>query len=141
MRFFRDKVIDFWREHPGEKLRLAGQATILLWQPKVLETEGRPGAGTWQDTARSVVEPLFMIALYAFALAGVFVLPRGFVVLAVILLAYQTALAMLFAGATRYRVPWDFLVAISAAAGVAFVLGRLPWRRTSYAAAVTSARR
>jgi hypothetical protein len=140
MRFFRDKVIDFWREHPGEKLRLAGQATILLWQPKVLETEGRPGAGTWQDTARSVVEPLFMIALYAFALVGIFVLPRSFAVLAVILLAYQTALAMLFAGATRYRVPWDFLVAISAAAGVAFVLGRLPRRRTSYAAPATSAR-
>jgi hypothetical protein len=141
MRFFRDKVVDFWREHPREKLRLAGQATVLLWQPKVLETEGRPGAETWQDTARSVVEPLFMIALYAFALVGIFVLPRSFVALAVILLGYQTLLAMLFAGATRYRVPWDFLLAIGAAAGIGLVLSRLPGRRPSYAGAATSARR
>ena len=48
MRFFRDEVVDFWREHPGEKLRLAGQAARLFWQPNVLETEGRPGAGTWR---------------------------------------------------------------------------------------------
>ena len=81
-----------------------------------------------------------MIALYAFAIVGIFVLPRSFAVLAVVLLAYQTALAMLFAGATRYRVPWDFLVAISAAAGIAFVLGRLPRRPASYAAPATSAR-
>ena len=45
MRLFRDEVVDFWREHPGEKARLAGQAARLLWQPNVLETEGRPGAG------------------------------------------------------------------------------------------------
>ena len=61
MRFFREQVVEFWREHPGEKARLAGQAARLLWQPNVLETEGRPGAGTWRDTARSTVEPIFMI--------------------------------------------------------------------------------
>src|SRR5262249_1042527 len=75
MRFFQARVIDFWREHPGEKLRLAGQAARLLWQPVVLETEGRPGAGTWRDTARSYVEPAFMVLLYAFACVGLFVLP------------------------------------------------------------------
>jgi hypothetical protein len=46
-----------------------------------------------------------------------------------VLLGYQTAAAMLFAGATRYRVPWDFLVAIMAAAGVAWVLERVRGRR------------
>ena len=33
------------------------------------------------------------------------------------LLAYQTLVAMGFAGATRYRVPWDFLLALAAARG------------------------
>ena len=69
MRLYREEVVEFWREHPGEKARLAGQAARLLWQPNVLETEGRPGAGTWRDTARSVVEPAFMIALYVLAVA------------------------------------------------------------------------
>ena len=47
--------------------------------------------------------------------SGVIRLPRRFVVLAVGLLAYQTVAAMVFAGATRYRVPWDFLLALLAA--------------------------
>jgi len=137
MRLFQDEVVDFWRDHPREKLRLAGQSARILWQPNVLETQGRPGAGTWRDTARSVVEPAFMIALYAFALVGLFMVPRSFAVLAVTLLAYQTAVAMLFAGATRYRVPWDFLVAILAAAGIGYVLGRIAARRRSYEPART----
>ena len=135
MRFFREKVVDFWREHPGEKARLAGQAVRLLWQPNVLETEGRPGAGTWRDTARSVVEPVFMIALYALAAVGLFALPRSFIVLALVLLGYQTAVAMLFAGATRYRVPWDFLIALMAAAGIAAVARFLERRRYAGASA------
>lgn len=134
MRLFRDEVLDFWREHPGEKLRLAGQSARLLWQPNVLETQGRPGAGTWQDTARSVVEPAFVIALYALALVGLFVLPRSFVTLALLVLGYQTLIAMLFAGATRYRVPWDFLIAIMAAAGFAAIAERVTGRRRAYSA-------
>jgi hypothetical protein len=136
MRFFQDRVIEFWREHPGEKARLAGQAARLLWQPHVLETEGRPGAGTWRDTARSVIEPAFMIVLYAFAIGGLLVLPRSFVVLTLILLGYQTLVAMLFAGATRYRAPWDFLIAILAAAGIGAVVAA--WQR--YRAEGASAR-
>ncbi len=139
MRYYRQLVIDFWAEHPGEKVRLAGQAARLLWQPNVLETEGRPGAGTWQDTARSVIEPAFMIALYALAVIGLFVLPRSFVALALLLLTYQTLVAMLFAGATRYRVPWDFLIAIMAAAGIG-AIARWLSRRRDYAAAGSSAR-
>jgi len=134
MRYYRELVIDFWREHPGEKLRLAGQSARLLWQPNVLETQGRPGAGTWQDTARSVVEPAFMIALYALAIIGLLVLPRSFVGLALLLLAYQTLIAMLFAGATRYRVPWDFLIAIMAAAGIDAIVESVA-RRRAYSSA------
>ena len=125
MRFYRKRVLEFWREHPGEKLRLAGQAARILWQPNVLETEGRPGAGTWQDRARSTVEPAFMITLFAFALVGLFVLPRSFVAFTLVLLGYQTLIAMLFAGATRYRVPWDFLVALLAAAGIDAIASRV----------------
>lgn len=139
MRLFQDEVVQFWREHPGEKLRLAGQSVRLLWQPNVLETEGRPGAGTWRDTARGLVEPAFMIALYAFAAVGLFVLPRSFVGLALLLLGYQTLVAMLFAGATRYRVPWDFLVAILAAAGIAAIAAKLAARRRAYAPGASNA--
>jgi hypothetical protein len=142
MRLYRDEVLDFWREHPGEKLRLAGQSARLLWQPNVLETEGRPGAGTWQDTARGVVEPVFVILLYVFGIVGLFVLPRRFVVLALLLLGYQTFVAMLFAGATRYRVPWDFLIAIMAAAGLAAAADRvLRRRRAGYSPSDPSAAR
>ncbi len=68
-----------------------------------------------------------MIAVYVLAVLGLFVLARSFVVLALVLLAYQTLIAMLFAGATRYRVPWDFLVAIMAAAGISAMVGW--WQR------------
>ena len=129
MRFYRERVLEFWREHPGEKLRLAGQAARILWQPNVLETQGRPGAGTWQDKARSTVEPAFMITLFALAFIGLFVLPRSFVALTLVLLGYQTLIAMLFAGATRYRVPWDFLVALLAAAGIDAIASRVARRR------------
>ena len=56
-----------------------------------------------------------MIVLYAFGAAGLFLLPRRLAALAVLLLAYDTVTAMLFAGETRYRVPWDFLIALAAA--------------------------
>jgi hypothetical protein len=59
-----------------------------------------------------------MIALYALAAFGLFFVPRRFAVLAVALLAYQSIVAALFVGETRYRVPWDFLIAMLAAAAV-----------------------
>ena len=65
-----------------------------------------------------------MIALYVLAVVGLFLLPRSFIALALLLLGYQTFMAMLFAGATRYRVPWDFLLAIMAAAGIGAILRR-----------------
>jgi len=46
-------------------------------------------------------------------------------VLCVLLLAYQTAVAMIFVGVTRYRVPWDFLLALLAAAALVALARRL----------------
>ena len=39
-------------------------------------------------------------------------------VLAIIFLLYETAAAWVFAGTTRYRVPWDFVLALLAAAAI-----------------------
>ncbi|TMK54793.1 MAG: hypothetical protein E6G60_21215 [Actinobacteria bacterium] len=66
-----------------------------------------------------------MIPLYLLGLVGLFFVPRAFAVLAVLLLAYQTAVAMIFVGVTRYRVPWDFLLCALAAATVLEVARRV----------------
>jgi hypothetical protein len=125
MRFYRELAVDFVREHPGEKARLSLLAARMLWQPAVTKTEGRPGAGTWLDTARDWVEPLYMIVLYGLGAAGLALVPRRFAVLAVGLLAYTTLMAMAFAGETRYRAPWDFLIAVLASATVLHLARRL----------------
>jgi hypothetical protein len=114
MRYYRGLAFDFVEEQPGEKARLAGQAARMLWDPRSIRTEGRPG-GSFLDTARTWVQPIYMIPLYAFALVGLFLLPRRVAWLIVIVLAYQTVIAMGFAGVTRYRVPWDFTLALAAA--------------------------
>ncbi len=124
MRFYQHRVYRFWRQHPGEKAKLAVVAAGWLWQPSVTKTENRPGTGTSLDTARDFVEPVYMIPLYALALVGLFLLPRRFAWLAVAVLAYQTVFAMIFVGETRYRVPWDFLIAILAGGAVAELAGR-----------------
>jgi 4-amino-4-deoxy-L-arabinose transferase-like glycosyltransferase len=111
---FEHKTFTFWREHPGEKAKLMAQSTWLLWDPRSHETQGRSGKGTWRDTARSVGEPAYMIPIYLLALVGLFTARRWFVALALPLLAYNTAAAMAFAGTTRYRVPFDFLLALLA---------------------------
>ena len=43
MRLYQHEVRQFWLHHPGEKLKLMAQATVLLWQPSVFETRGRAG--------------------------------------------------------------------------------------------------
>jgi hypothetical protein len=90
----------------------------MLWQPWVTKTEDRPGAGTWLDVGRDWVEGAFALALFGFGIYGLFLVPRHFAVLTIALLAYQTLAAMLFVGETRYRVPWDFLIAICASAAL-----------------------
>src|SRR5438874_7364083 len=102
MRFYRHLAFQFMRHHPGEKAKLAGVAARMLWQPSVTRTEGRSGAGTSLDVGRRVVEPAFVIVLYALGLVGLFLVPRRLAALALLLLAYDTLAAMLFAGETRY---------------------------------------
>ena len=121
---FQNKVISFWAHHPGEKARLVPLDAQWLWQPSVVETRGRPGAGSWLDTARRWGEPAYMIPLYVLGAVGLFLVPRYFAVLAVLLLGYQTLLAMLFVGETRYRAPWDFLIALLAATTVMRIVRR-----------------
>ena len=126
MRFYRRRALDFIRDHPGEKAKLAGVAARMLWQPAVTRTEGRSGKGSFVDTARSWIEPAYMVALYAFGIVGAFFLPRRVAVLSVLLLGYVTLTAMVFAGETRYRVSWDFLIALAAAVGA---MQLLSWAR------------
>ena len=115
MRKFEHLTFVFWKKHPGEKARLMGQAVELLWDPRSHETQGRSGKGTWRDTARRVGEPVYLVPIYLLAVAGLYFAPFGFTALATLLLAYNTAAAMLFAGTTRYRVPFDFLLVLLAA--------------------------
>ena len=130
MRFYRKRALDFMVDHPGEKAKLAAYGAKLLWQPKVPKTEGRPGKGTFLDVARDWAEPLFIVPVFLLALYGLVLVPRHFAVLAVALLGYQTVMAMLFMGQTRYRVPWDFLIMILAAAAAVQLAGRLPFRNS-----------
>jgi 4-amino-4-deoxy-L-arabinose transferase-like glycosyltransferase len=129
MNEFESKVISFWIHHPGDKARLIPLDAQWLWQPSVVETTGRPGAGTWLDTLRQWGEPAYMVPLYILGAVGLFFAPRFYSVLAVLLLAYQTLVAMLFVGETRYRAPWDFLIALLAAAALVELTERVRARR------------
>lgn len=115
MRLYRDEVLDFWREQPGEKVRLALQATQMLWSPFLSVAADDQEQQGLSALAQRTVEPAFTLVLYAFALWGAFLAPRRLVALVALLLAYNTATAMVFAGTVRYRVPWDFLLALLAA--------------------------
>jgi len=129
MSFYRSKALDFVVDHPGEKTKLAGQAARMLWDPRALKTEGRPGAGGTIDRLRTWVQPVYEIPLYLLAIAGLFLVPRRFAVLVLLLLGYQTIVAIGFAGETRYRVPWDFLLALSASVAVLHAFAWLAARR------------
>jgi hypothetical protein len=59
-----------------------------------------------------------MWAVYALAAVGLFFVPRAFLALTLLLFAYQSLFAAIFVGATRYRISFDFLLAILAAAGL-----------------------
>jgi hypothetical protein len=130
MRLYREEVVDFWQEHPGEKARLAFQATRMLWNPVPSESD-ESGSGLAR-TARRTVEPAYVIGLYALALGGLFVAPARFAALALLLLAYNTLAAMVFAGTARYRVPWDFLLTLFAAFALAAAWERFGGGRLRY---------
>ena len=126
--YYQHLVWSFWEHHPGEKVKLAAQATRLLWDPRVgLDAGGAGDTGTLHHL-RVWVEPLFVVPLYILAVAGLFLVGWGFRALALIFVGYETLAAWVFAGTTRYRVSWDFVLALLAAAA----LTRLPlWRSAS----------
>jgi 4-amino-4-deoxy-L-arabinose transferase-like glycosyltransferase len=125
MRYYRHLVLRFWEQHPGEKAKLAGQAVRMLWDPRAIQTQGGNN-GSILGTARAWVQPVYEIPLYLLALLGLFLVPRRVSSLIVLMLAYQTVVAMGFAGVTRYRVPWDFTLALAAAPVVLLLARRLP---------------
>jgi hypothetical protein len=133
MRFYQGEVLDFWREQPGEKARLAGQATLMLWSPSVTPAEANDTVGRlgWLRTA---IEPAYMLPLFALAVLGLWWAPRKVAVLSLALLGYQWAMAMVFVGATRYRVSWDFVIALLAATALAGLLARFTTDRAPAAA-------
>jgi 4-amino-4-deoxy-L-arabinose transferase-like glycosyltransferase len=131
MSFYQHKALSFIVDHPGEKAKLAGQAVRMLWDPRVQKTEGRPGAGGFIDRVRTWVQPVYEIPLYLLALFGLFLVPRRVAALVVLLLGYQTVVAMGFAGDTRYRVPWDFTLSLAASVAVLHLLSRLAARRAA----------
>jgi 4-amino-4-deoxy-L-arabinose transferase-like glycosyltransferase len=124
MREYQRLVVEFWREHPGEKAELAARGAWMLWDPRVTKTSENPGAGTWVDHARTWPAGVYSGLVFLAAIAGLARAPRSFAVLAVALLAYQTLFAMLFIGATRYRAPWDFLLVLLGASLIAHLLAR-----------------
>ena len=125
-RYYRELVFDFWREEPGEKARLAAQAVRMLWSPTFSVDSDDGGRGRVAELGRDVVEPVYMLAVYLLAIVGAFLVPRRFLALVLLLLGYSTLAAMAFAGTVRYRAPFDFLLALLAAA--ALVRGR-KWLR------------
>jgi 4-amino-4-deoxy-L-arabinose transferase-like glycosyltransferase len=113
--YYEHLVFQFWEHHPGAKVKLAVQATEMLWNPRV-GIEGAQSSGV--DSLRRWVEPLYTVPLFLLALAGLFCVPLAFRVLALIFVGYETAATWVFAGTTRYRVPWDFVLALLAAAAL-----------------------
>jgi 4-amino-4-deoxy-L-arabinose transferase-like glycosyltransferase len=120
-RYYRELVLDFWREEPQEKARLSSQAVRMLWSP-TFSVDSDDDRGRIVELGRDVVEPVYMIAVYVLALVGAFFVPRRFLGLVLLLEVYSTLAAMAFAGTVRYRAPFDFLLALLAAAAIARAL-------------------
>ena len=118
--YYQHKTWVFVRDHPGEKAKLAGQAVRMEWDPRTTASATDSGRGV----IRTWAQPLYMAFVYALGLLGLFVVRRTFAVLALAVLAYQTLAAVVFVGATRYRVSTDFLIGLLAAAALDWFLGR-----------------
>ena len=118
--YYRHKAWVFVRDDPGAKAKLAGEAVRMEWDPRTTASATDSGRGV----IRKWAQPLYTSGLFALALVGIAVAPRRFVVLALAVLAYQTLAAVVFVGATRYRVATDFLLALLAAGALGWMLSR-----------------
>lgn len=136
MRLYEHATFRFWEHHPLEKLKLMAQATRMLWDPKQTLTAGGPEAGA--STFRAWVEAAWAIPIYLLALAGLFVVRRRFAALALVFLGYNTVAAWLFAGATRYRIAFDFVLALLAAAALERALQSSRYTRSTPSAAASA---
>ena len=83
--------------------------------------------------ARRTIEPAFVIGLYASRSPASSSRPHTSSGSLRSCSRYNTLAAMVFAGAARYRMPWDFLLAILAAFALAAAWERVRWRRRRYA--------
>ena len=123
MRLYRDEVVDFWREQPGEKGLLALQATRMLWSPVAAASRTRAGSGTArlapQDDRARVRDRRSTRSRSSASSSRRGTSSRS----PLLLLAYNTLAAMVFAGTARYRAPWDFLLALLAAFALAAAMG------------------
>ena len=119
--YYQHKAWVYVRDHPDGKTKLGGQAVRMEWDPRTTASATDSGRGV----IRSWAQPLYMSFLYALGLLGLAVVPRRFAALALAVLAYQTLAAIVFVGATRYRVATDFLIALLAAGALEWLL----WRR------------
>jgi hypothetical protein len=126
MHLYEHATLRFWEHHPVEKLKLMAQATKMLWQPKPTKTSGGNGAAT--GALKIWPETIWMCALYVLGAVGLFVVVRPFAWLALLFLFYNTLAAWLFAGATRYRISFDFVLALLAGAAIERLARR--WRYT-----------
>jgi 4-amino-4-deoxy-L-arabinose transferase-like glycosyltransferase len=118
--YYQHKAWVFVREHPGAKAKLAGLAVRMEWDPRTTASATDSGHGV----LRTWAQPLYTSLLYALAVVGLFFVPRRFAALVLVLLAYQTLAAVVFVGATRYRIPTDFLLALLAAGVFERLFGR-----------------
>lgn len=135
MRLYEHATFRFWRHHPGEKAKLIVQATRMLWQPEQTRTEGGPSSA---GAARSWIEAVWAIPVYLLALVGFVVAPRALASLAAVFVAYETLEAWLFAGATRYRVSFDFVLALLAAAAIERLLSSSRYTASTPSTAASS---
>ena len=66
--FYQHKVLSFWAHHPGEKVQLAAQASLMLWNPVVSPPPTRSDAVGWLTDLRDTVEPVFIGIVFLLAL-------------------------------------------------------------------------
>jgi 4-amino-4-deoxy-L-arabinose transferase-like glycosyltransferase len=118
--YYQHKAWVYVRDHPGGKAKLAGQAVRMEWDPRTTASATDSGHGF----IRTWAQPLYMSFVYALGLLGLALVPRRFAALVLAVLAYQTLAAVVFVGATRYRVATDFLIALPAAAALSWAVER-----------------